>query len=85
MDLSSLGSFSCLPDPWECLRASVYCDSVGVVVALSTPLADKGIPIFFISTHSGVCVLVQKGDLQPAIDTLATAGASMKNMDPLVL
>jgi hypothetical protein len=83
-DLSAFASYSCIPAPWECLRASACPESVGVVVGLSTPLAARGIPIFYISTHGGAIVLVQKSDLHRAIETLKDAGAAME-IDSLVL
>jgi uncharacterized protein len=61
---------------WRCLRieGDLAFDEVGVVARIATPLADKGLSIFVMSTHDRDYVLVSENDLELALNTYAQAG-----------
>jgi len=61
---------------WRCLRVAGPLDfeMVGVLAALSTVLADEGVPIFVLSTFDTDHILVRGTDLRRAVDALRAAG-----------
>ena len=56
------------------VRGPLPLDLVGVLAAIADPLADARLSIFAISTFDTDYVLVQAGDLAPAIGALERAG-----------
>ena len=65
---------------WRMLKVEgpLEFDIVGVVSALSKPLADADIPIFIISTFDTDYLLVKHESLDKAIDTLTSEGFLVK-------
>ena len=57
-------------------------DLVGVLAAISAPLAKAGISIFAISTYDTDYVLVKAGDLAAAVAALEQAGHRVAGFDP---
>lgn len=49
-------------------------DLIGILVAIGTPLAEAGLPIFAISTFDTDYVLVRMADLETALEALRLAG-----------
>lgn len=49
-------------------------DAVGILVGLTAPLADAGIPIFAVSTFDTDYVLIKNDRLQAALEVLQQAG-----------
>ena len=49
-------------------------DETGVLLAFIAPLAEKGVPIFAVSTHDTDYVLVPAARLEAALDALRAAG-----------
>ena len=64
---------------WRCLRVRgpLPFEMVGVLHALSAPLAQAGISLFALSTYDTDYVLVRKRDLARACEALITAGHSV--------
>lgn len=52
---------------------------VGVLAAITTPLAETGISIFALSTYDTDYVLVKQTDLEPAINALQLSGFLVMN------
>jgi len=61
---------------WRCLRlaGTIPFSAVGVLVALTAPLADAGISVFALSTFDTDYLLVKEQDLEAAIDALRRQG-----------
>jgi hypothetical protein len=61
---------------WRCLEVAgpLAFELTGILASISVPLADKGIPIFVVSTFDTDYVLVRADDLSRACDTLESAG-----------
>ena len=55
-------------DDWRAFKVQgpLPITSIGVVASLSKPLADKGIPIFYISTYETDYILVEGKNLEKA-------------------
>ncbi len=53
------------------LEGDLGLESVGVIAALSQPLADAGISIFNVSTYETNYVLVEDKNLKKAIEVLS--------------
>lgn len=62
--------------PWRAFRVAgqLPFGLVGVVVSLTRPLAEAGIPVFVVSTFDTDYVLVASGERSRASDLLARAG-----------
>ena len=58
---------------WRAIRldSDLGLESVGVIAALSKPLADAGISIFNVSTYETNYVLVEDKNLEKAIEVLS--------------
>jgi hypothetical protein len=65
---------------WRALKVGgpLAFDVVGVVAALSGPLAGAGIPIFVISTFDTDYLLVKSENLDQALDVLRDAGHAVR-------
>jgi hypothetical protein len=65
---------------WRCLRVAgtVPFSAVGVLAALSAPMADAGISVFALSTFDTDYLLVKAEDLERAVDTLRRRGHSIQ-------
>ena len=61
---------------WRCLQVTgpIDFELVGVAAAITTPLAEAGVSVFFMSTYDTDWVLVQADDLERAIGALEQAG-----------
>ena len=61
---------------WRCLSVEgpLPFEAVGVLASLATPLAERGISIFVISTYDTDHILVKDDDLERAIDALTACG-----------
>lgn len=53
------------------LQGPIPFDAVGVIAALTGPLADAGVPVFVVSTYDTDLLLVRESDLELARDVLA--------------
>ncbi len=62
--------------PWRCLKLEGPLDFalVGVIAAITAPLADAGIGVFTISTYDTDYLLVKEGDLARTIEILNESG-----------
>ena len=62
--------------PWSCLRVAEQLDfsEVGILAALTVPLAAAGIPVLAISTYNTDYLLVKVLDFDRAVAVLRTAG-----------
>ena len=62
--------------PWACLKIEgpFSFSEVGVLSSFIFPLAQKGVPIFAISTFDTDYVLVGEGSVETALRALADAG-----------
>jgi hypothetical protein len=71
---------------WRALKVHGPFDlaEVGVLAAISVPLADVGISIFVISTFDTDHLLVADQRLQAAILALEKAGHTVQHEDPMV-
>lgn len=71
---------------WRALKVHGPFDlaEVGVLAAISVPLADAGISIFVISTFDTDHLLVADQRLQVAILALEKAGHTVQHEDPMV-
>ena len=65
---------------YRCLQVAGEFDlaSVGVVAAITQPLASAGISLFAYSTWDTDYVLIQETDLQSAISALTEAGHTLR-------
>jgi hypothetical protein len=61
---------------WRCLEIveGFTLDSVGVVAAVTRPIAEAGISLFAYSTWRSDCLFVQDDDLEAATAALTAAG-----------
>jgi len=61
---------------WRCLKVAgpLAFDQIGIVAALSAPLAAAGISIFVVSTYDTDYLLVKEAALDDAIAALTAAG-----------
>ena len=61
---------------WRCLKVEgpLPFDMTGVLAALSTPLAEAGIPVFVVSTYETDYLLVKAKDLDRASSVLQVGG-----------
>lgn len=61
---------------WRALRVRgpLPFEAVGVLAALTAPLAEAGVPVFSVSTYDTDVVLVRAGDLGGAVEALRAAG-----------
>jgi|SRR5271156_1941567 hypothetical protein len=62
--------------PWACLKIEgpFSFSEVGVLSSFISPLAEKGVPIFAISTFDTDYVLVGEGYVETALQALTDAG-----------
>jgi hypothetical protein len=65
---------------WRCLRVAgkMPFDVVGVLAALTSPLAEAGIPLFAMSTYDTDYLFVKEVDLGKAIACLRHAGHAIR-------
>jgi hypothetical protein len=65
---------------WRVLRCEGPLDSglAGIMVSISEPLADAGIPIFPVGTHDTDYILVKEADLENAIQALTGYGHAVR-------
>jgi hypothetical protein len=65
---------------WRCLRVAgpVPFSAVGVLAALTAPLADAGISVFAVSTFDTDYLLVKAEDRERAVDTLRRRGHTIQ-------
>ena len=61
---------------WRCLGVAgpLSFDLTGIVAALTTPLAEAGVPVFVVSTFDTDYLLVRSVDLERACGALEDAG-----------
>jgi len=61
---------------WRCLRVkgTLGFDLTGVLAALSTPLAQAGIPLFIVSTYNTDYLLVKSASLEKSLQVLKGSG-----------
>jgi hypothetical protein len=61
---------------WCCLRGGGRLDFslVGILAAVTTPLAAAGVPVFAISTYNTDYLLVKARDFEHAVEVLRAAG-----------
>lgn len=64
------------------LRGPIPFDAVGVIAALTEPLARSGIAAFVISTHDTDWLLVRRERLAHAIEALRLAGFTVESDAP---
>ena len=57
-------------------------DLVGVLAAITVPLAEAGLAIFAVSTYETDYVLVKSADLAAAVGALERAGHRVRGFDP---
>ena len=64
---------------WRCIRVDgdLEFDEIGVVTTVSSPIANKGISLFLVSTHDRDYVLIHKDDLDNAISEYEKKGFSI--------
>ena len=64
---------------WCCFKVDVVFDlnQIGVISAISSPLADAGISIYVISTYNTDYFLVQQDKVEKAISVLSDSGHSI--------
>lgn len=55
-------------------------DEIGVLAALSVPLAQAGISLFVVSTFDTDYILVRQRKLQPALAALRAAGHEIESL-----
>jgi hypothetical protein len=67
------------------LRGPIPFDAVGVIAALTEPLARFGIAVFVISTHDTDRLLVRHERLAHAIEALRLAGFTVEGDAPAAL
>ena len=62
--------------PWTCfkLEGPFAFSLTGVLASFLNPLAERGVPIFAVSTFDTDYVLVKREDAATALDTLQAAG-----------
>ena len=56
------------PTEWAVLRVDGVLDVVGAIASLTSPLANRGIPVFHLSTYDSEFVLVPRERLADALD-----------------
>jgi len=54
----------------------------GVLAGITAPLAERGIPVFAVSTYDTDLLLVQEGTLTPALAALRAAGHTVLDDEP---
>lgn len=81
---SAVPAFAQADSGWRCLilAGTFPLDSVGVLSAISTPLAEAGIPIFVVSVWSTDCILVREERIPEALAWLRRAGHTV-NQKPI--
>lgn len=86
-ELSVVCAQACVPADvtaerdWRCLKVEGPFDlngTVGVLAALTAPLAEAGIGIFTVSTYDTDYLLVSETSLGRAVATLAAAGHTIR-------
>ena len=61
---------------WRCLRIRGVLDfsATGILSSLTAPLAEKGIPLYVLSTYSTDLILIKEKDFSQAVHVLSGAG-----------
>lgn len=68
---------------WRCLRVKgpLGFGLTGILASLAVPLASSGVSIFVVSTYDTDYLMVQRRDLERALDALRRAGHAIEPLE----